>query len=251
MNYVAGFFETIGRYLILMKKVFSKPEKLPVYTKLVVQETMKSVINSIGIVIIISFFMGAVVAIQMGLNLENPFIPRYLIGYTTRETILLEFSSTIVALILAGKVGSNISSELGTMRITDQIDALEVMGINSASYLILPKIVAVVLFFPFLTAISMGVGIIGGYFAAFTTTNIGIENYVEGIRYAFNPFYITYSLVKAAVFAFLISSIASFYGYEPKGNSLAVGRASTLAVVVSSVAILVFNLLLTNLMLVK
>ena len=240
-----NFFELIGRYFMLMSKTFSRPEKFSIYRKRVMVEMASLGLNSI----IISVFMGAVIAIQMALNLESPFIPQYLIGYATRESMLLEFSSTVVALILAGKVGSNIASEIGTMRITEQIDALEIMGVNSSSYLILPKIIATVLFFPFLTIMSMGIGIAGGYLISVLTGAVNPEAYLTGIRYDFKPFYITYSLVKSSVFAFIITSISGFFGYYANGNSLEVGRASTKAVVVSSIVILIFNLILTQIML--
>ncbi|MCD7963685.1 MAG: ABC transporter permease [Rikenellaceae bacterium] len=243
------FFDLIGRYLLLMTKVFSRPEKMRIYRRRFLHEMDSLGMNSIGIVAIISVFMGAVITLQMSLNFESPFIPKDLIGYATRESIVLEFSSTVVALILAGKVGSNIASEIGTMRITEQIDALEIMGVNPAGYLILPKIVSAVVFFPFLTILSIGIGIGGGYFVARFTDIMLVEDYIEGINYSFNSFYITYALVKAAVFAFLITSISGFYGFYAQGNSLEVGRASTKAVVSSSIAILLFNLILTKLML--
>ena len=244
-----NFFELIGRYFMLMSKTFSRPEKFSIYRKRVMVEMASLGLNSIGIVAIISVFMGAVIAIQMALNLESPFIPQYLIGYATRESMLLEFSSTVVAPILAGKVGSNIASEIGTMRITEQIDALEIMGVNSSSYLILPKIIATVLFFPFLTIMCMGIGIAGGSLISVLTGAVNPEAYLTGIRCDFKPFYITYSLVKSSVFAFIITSISGFFGYYANGNSLEVGRASTKAVVVSSIVILIFNLILTQIML--
>ena len=242
-------FEQIGRYFLLMGKVFSKPEKRSIYRKRILAEIQDLGLNSVGIVAIISVFMGAVITIQMALNLESPFIPRYLIGYAARESMLLEFSSTVVALILAGKVGSNIASEIGTMRITEQIDALEIMGVNSASYLILPKIIGTVLFFPFLTILSMGIGIVGGYMMSIFVGSVNPDAYIAGIRYDFKPFYITYSLIKSSVFAFIITSISGFFGYYANGNSLEVGRSSTKAVVTSSVVILIFNLILTQLLL--
>ncbi|HJB84954.1 MAG TPA: ABC transporter permease [Candidatus Alistipes merdigallinarum] len=242
-------FEYIGRYFILMGKVFSKPEKRTIYWQRILVEMQALGLSSIGIVAIISVFMGAVITIQMALNFESPFIPQYLIGYAARESMLLEFSSTIVALILAGKVGSNIASEIGTMRITEQIDALEIMGVNSASYLILPKIISTVIFFPFLTTLSMGIGIAGGYVLCILTGAVNPDAYITGIRYDFKPFYITYSLIKSSVFAFVITSISGFFGYYANGNSLEVGRASTQAVVISSIAILIFNLILTQLLL--
>lgn len=242
-------FELIGRYFILMGKVFSRPEKAAIYRRRIVYEMESLGIDSIGLTAIISVFIGAVITLQMCINLDSPFIPRSLVGYATRETMILEFSSTVVALILAGKVGSSIASEIGTMRITEQIDALEIMGVNSASYLILPKIIATVFFFPFLTIMSMGIGVAGGYVISLLTGAVNPEAYLTGIRYDFKPFYITYSLVKSSVFAFIITSISGFYGYYANGNSLEVGRASTKAVVVSSIVILIFNLILTQIML--
>lgn len=246
---MSKFFELIGRYFILMGKVFSRPEKVSIYRKRIIAEMESLGLNSIGIVAIISVFMGAVITIQMAINLQNPFIPKFLIGYATRESIILEFSSTVVALILAGKVGSNIASEVGTMRITEQIDALEIMGVNSASYLILPKIISTVLFFPFLTIMSILIGVMGGYVVGYLTGTVMPDTYIEGLRYSFVPSNITYTLVKAATFAFLITSISGFYGYYAQGNSLEVGRASTKAVVVSCIVILIFNLILTQLFL--
>ena len=184
----------------------------------------------------------------MAITLESPFIPQYMIGYATREVMILEFSSTVVALILAGKVGSNIASEIGTMRITEQIDALEIMGINSASYLILPKIVATVFFFPFLAIFSMLVGIAGGYCIASITGIMNPTEYIDGLMYCFYTDEISYALVKMAFFAFIVTSISSYCGYYAKGNSLEVGKASTQAVVSSSISIMICNLILTQLL---
>lgn len=244
-----SLFELIGRYFILMSKVFSKPEKRSIYAKRIQVEVENLGLNSIGIVAIISVFMGAVITLQMAINLESPIIPKYLIGYATRESILLEFSSTVVALILAGKVGSNIASEIGTMRITEQIDALEIMGVNSAGYLILPKVISTVLFFPFLTIMSMVIGIAGGYLVIILTGVLTVDSYLDGLMYSFRPYFITYALVKISTFAFIITTISGFYGYFAQGNSLEVGRASTKAVVASSIVILIFNLILTQLFL--
>jgi phospholipid/cholesterol/gamma-HCH transport system permease protein len=205
-------------------------------------------LNSIGLTAIISVFIGAVVTLQMAITLESPFIPQYMIGYATREVMILEFSSTVVALILAGKVGSNIASEIGTMRITEQIDALEIMGINSASYLILPKIVATVFFFPFLAIFSMLVGIAGGYGIASITGIMNPSEYIDGLMYCFYTDEISYALVKMAFFAFIVTSISSYCGYYAKGNSLEVGKASTQAVVSSSISIMICNLILTQLL---
>lgn len=242
-------FELIGRYFILMGKVFSRPEKAAIYRRRIVYEMESLGIDSIGLTAIISVFIGAVITLQMCINLDSPFIPRSLVGYATRETMILEFSSTVVALILAGKVGSSIASEIGTMRITEQIDALEIMGVNSASYLILPKIIGTVFFFPFLTILSMIIGVAGGYVVSILTGAVNPDSYIVGVQYQFKPFYITYSLIKSSVFAFIITSISGFYGYFANGNSLEVGRASTQAVVVSSIVILIFNLILTQLLL--
>lgn len=210
-------------------------------------ETEKLGLNSIGIVAIISVFMGAVVALQMAINLESPFLPKYLIGYATRESLILEFSSTIVALILAGKVGSNIASEIGTMRITEQIDALEIMGVNSANHLILPKIVSAILFFPFLTLMSMIVGILGGYMIVFTVDLMTPDEFLTGITDDFRPNLVMYGILKMVVFSFIITSVSSFYGYFAKGNSLEVGRSSTKAVVSSTIVVLIFNVVITKL----
>ncbi len=243
------FLYHIGRYFILLGKVFSRPEKLKIYYKRLIYEMNSLGIQSIWIIIIISVFMGAAITIQTAYNIENPLLPRYLIGVGARDSMLLEFSSTMVGLILAGKVGSSISSELGTMRITEQIDALEIMGINSASFLILPKIVGLMLFIPFLSMISMFVGIFGGWVAAIASGVTTSEGYIYGIQYVFIPYYVTYALVKSVVFAFLITSISSYHGYYVQGGSIEVSKSSTRAVVHSSIFILMFNIILTQLML--
>ena len=188
-------FKSIGRYTLLMQKVFSRPEKRRIYYSRIMAEMEAVGLNSIGLTAIISGVIGAVVTLQMAITLESPFIPQYMIGYATREVMILEFSSTVVALILAGKVGSNIASEIGTMRITEQIDALEIMGINSASYLILPKIVATVFFFPFLAIFSMLVGIAGGYCIASITGIMNPTEYIDGLMYCFYTDEISYALV--------------------------------------------------------
>ena len=242
-------FELIGRYFILMGKVFSRPEKAAIYRRRIVYEMESLGIDSIGLTAIISVFIGAVITLQMCINLDSPFIPRSLVGYATRETMILEFSSTVVALILAGKVGSNIASEIGTMRITEQIDALEIMGVNSASYLILPKIVATVLFFPFLTILSILIGIFGGWLIAVFTGIMIPDDYVTGLLYDFRLYSIIYTLIKTCFFAFIITSVSAYFGYYAKGNSLEVGKASTQAVVASSIVIMIFNLILTQILL--
>ena len=241
-------FEDIGRYVMLMRRVFTHPERFSVYYRRTIFEMEALGINSIALTAIISLFIGAVMALQMAITLESAFIPQFMIGYSTREVMVLEFSYPVVALILAGKVGSNIASEIGTMRITEQIDALEIMGVNSASYLILPKVIATVLFFPLLTLFSIVVGILGGYAIASIAGIMLPGDYIEGLFYMFEPYSITYALVKGAVFAFLITTISAYWGYYAKGNSLEVGRASTHAVVASSVAIMIFDLILTQIM---
>jgi len=244
-----NFFTIFGRYFMLLSRVFSKPEKPKIYLQQTIKEIENLGLNSVGIVIIISVFIGAVITLQTRYNLESSWIPLYLIGLTARDTLLLEFSSTMVGLILAGKVGSNIASEIGTMRITEQIDALEMMGINSASYLILPKILASMIFNPFLTLISMFVGIIGGWLAVVVTGALPSADYIYGIQYLFIPFYITYALVKTVVYAFIITSVSAFYGYYVQGGALEVGRSSTRGVVYSSILILLSDLILTQMML--
>lgn len=234
---------------MLMKKTFARPEKGRIYFQQIVKEVEKIGINSIGIVIIISFFMGAVITLQAAYNFESPLIPRYLIGLGTRDSMLLEFSSSIVGLILAGKIGSNIASEIGTMKVSEQIDALEIMGVNSASFLIFPKIIAAIFFNPFLTIISMFIGIGGGWLASLATDALTSYDYIVGLRAWFIPFYITYSLIKTVVFAFIITSVSSYHGYYTSGGALDVGKSSTKAVVYSSILILLFNVILTELLL--
>ena len=242
-------FHTVGQYILFLGKVLTRPQRWSIFYREVIKEMESLGINSIGIVAIISAFMGAVITIQTAYNTENPFLPAYLIGLAARDSILLEFSSTIVALILAGKVGSNIASEIGTMRVTEQIDALEIMGVNPANFLALPKITAAVLFNPFLCILSIAIGITGGWAVGVFTGVVTTQDYIDGILYVFYPYYITYGIIKTVVFAFIITSISAFYGYYVEGGSIEVGRSSTKAVVFSSVMILLFNLILTQLLL--
>ncbi len=239
----------IGKYMILMGRTFKRPQKQNIFRNRLLHEMDVIGIQSIVIVIVLSIFMGCAVVMQMANNLENPLLPRYLIGYASRESIVLEFSSTVLALILAGKIGSTIASEIGTMRVTEQIDALEIMGINSANYLILPKIIASIFFFPLLTATSIICGIWGGNLMVAAGELFPVSDYVYGIKFDFDPFYIVYSLVKSFIFGFFVTSISCFYGYYAKGTSLEVGKSATRAVVVSSVMIIIFNIILTQLML--
>jgi phospholipid/cholesterol/gamma-HCH transport system permease protein len=243
------FLSIFGQYIVFLSRVFSRPEKSRIYLKQIMREMESLGLNSVGIVIIVSIFIGAVITLQTRYNLDNSWIPLYIIGLTARDTILLEFSSTMVGLILAGKVGSQIASEIGHMRITEQIDALEMMGINSASYLILPKIIATMIFNPFLTAISMAVGLFGGWMASIVTGAISSADYIYGIQYWFIPFYITYALIKTVFYAFIITSVSAFHGYNVKGGALEVGRSSTRGVVYSSILILMTDVILTQLML--
>ena len=240
---------TFGDYVLLLKKVFSIPERWNMFLKEFVNEVYKLVFNSIWIVVIISLFIGAVITIQTQLNMSSPMLPRYTVGLANRDVLLLEFSSAIMCLILAGKVGSNIASEIGMMRVTEQIDALEIMGVNSASYLILPKIAALVIFIPILVILSMFTGIFGGYVVALTTSMITVSTYIYGIQTMFIQYYVFYSIYKSLFFAFIIASIASYYGYTVKGGAIGVGKASTNAVVISSIVILLFDVILTKLLL--
>ncbi len=241
--------ELIGQYYLLMRKVCVKPDKPRLFWKQFVTELEKLGMSSIPLVAIISVFIGAVIALQSANNMTSPLIPKMYIGFMTRETMLLEFSSTMIALILAGKIGSNISSEIGTMRITEQIDALEIMGVNSANYLILPKVTAATLFNPLLMLMSFVVGLIGGWLVVALTGIINISQFVDGLQFAFQPFYVVYSVIKMAVFSFIITSVSAFYGYNASGGSLQVGQASTRAIVSCCICILIFNLILTHLLL--
>lgn len=246
---IKNFIYETGRYILFLKKVFRKPEKWRLSARQFILEADKLVLNSIPLIALISVFIGAVLVIQTANNMTSPFLPKMYIGYMTRESLVLEFCSTMICLILAGKIGSNISSEIGTMRITEQIDAMEMMGINSANFLVMPKILSTTVLNPLLTLMSIFMGLLGGYLIIYFTGMIKISDYLHGIRFAFNGFYITYSLVKTAVFSFIISSVSSYYGYYAKGGSLGVGKSSTKAIVVASAMILIFNLIITRIML--
>lgn len=238
-----------GRYLSLLRQAFQKPEKQSIYTRQILVEMENLGLASVGIVAIISIFMGAVVAIQMAFNIDTPLIPSYTIGFVTRQSVVLEFSPTIISLILAGKVGSRIASELGTMRVTEQIDALEIMGINPATYLILPKIVASMIINPFLIAMSMLLSVGGGWLAGIFTGLFPSAEYIYGIQSFFQMYDIYYAFIKTVVFAFLIASVSAYNGFYTKGGALEVGEASTNGVVHSSIAIIFSNLILTQLLL--
>ncbi len=232
-----------------MGSLLNKPEKLSIYRIRVMDEMETIGISSLGIVSLISVFMGAVITIQTVYNLVNPLVPLYVVGLVARDTMIIEFSPTIIMLVLAGKVGSSIASEIGTMRVTEQIDALEIMGINSISYLVLPKMIAAIFITPFLVLLSMFVGITGGWLAGELSGVILSADYIRGIQYDFIPFNVTFAMIKTVVFAFIITSISSFQGFFTEGGSYEVGRSSTKAVVYSSVLILIFDYILTQLIL--
>jgi phospholipid/cholesterol/gamma-HCH transport system permease protein len=240
--------ETFGRYLLLMGRTFSVPERFRMFWKQYIKEMAQLGVDSVGIVLLISFFIGAVICIQMKLNIQSPWMPRWVSGYTTREILLLEFSSSIMCLILAGKVGSNIASELGTMRVTQQIDALEIMGVNSASYLILPKIAGLITIMPFLVIFSSATGILGAYATAYVGHILTPEDLTEGLQHSFVPWFMYMSIIKSLFFAFIIASVSSFFGYTVEGGSVEVGKASTNAVVSSSVLILFSDVFLTQIL---
>lgn len=239
----------MGEYTLLMMKSITIPDRWSMFFKQLIKEIYKLGVDSLWIVVIISVFIGTVIAIQISLNISSPLIPKFTIGYTTREIILLEFSSSIMCLILAGKVGSNIASEIGTMRVTEQIDAMEIMGVNSANFLILPKMVGLMTFIPVLVIFSMFTGILGGVAASYGVDGMTPSSFEYGLQFYFNEFYIWYSIIKSVIYAFIISSIAAYFGYNVKGGALEVGKASTNAVVMSSIMILMADVILTHLML--
>lgn len=244
-----SLFHTLGHYFLFIAQVFSKPQQWKRFWRQFIFEVNSLGINSLPIVGIISMFVGAALTIQTAFNIDSPFIPLYAVGLATRDSIILEFSPTIISLILAGKVGSSIASELGTMRVTEQIDALEIMGVNSSSFLVLPKIMAALFINPFLVIISMAIGMTGGWFFGLLAGVITTTEFVYGVKYAFQPFYITYALIKTVVFAFLITSISSYFGYYTAGGALEVGASSTKAVVYSSIFLLLTNFILTQMLL--
>lgn len=246
---ISDSLATFGRYCMFVRRVFAVPDRWRVFGRRTVAEISKLGIDSIPLVLVISVFIGAVIAIQMQLNISSPLIPAYSVGLATRDIVLLEFSNSILCLILAGKVGSNIASEIGTMRVTEQIDALEIMGVNSANYLVLPKIVGFVLFMPVLVVLCMGTSLVGGWLVAVFTDMITVSRYVYGLQALFQEWYVWYALIKSLVFAYIIASVASFYGYYVKGGALDVGKSSTNGVVASSILILLFDVILTKLLL--
>jgi phospholipid/cholesterol/gamma-HCH transport system permease protein len=232
-----------------MSRVFRKPEKWSVYRRQIFEEVQAIGYDSLGLVAIVSSFMGAVLTIQLAYNIESPLIPLYSVGLGVRDSLILEFCPTIISIILAGKVGSSIASQIGTMRVTDQIDALDIMGVNSTGYLVGPKMIAAVLCNPFIVVISMVLGMFGGYCAGILTGEVSGNTFIYGIQYWFQPFYVVYALIKTVVFAVIITTIPAYFGYHTSGGALEVGRSSTVSVVYSIVVVLTFNLILTQMLL--
>lgn len=243
-----NWLSELGKYMQLMGRAFSIPQRMNMFLRQYRTELFQLGINSIGIVLLISFFIGAVICIQIKLNIQSAWMPRFVTGYVTREIMLLEFSSSIMCLILAGKVGSNIASELGTMRVTQQIDALEIMGVNSANYLILPKITAMLTAIPMLATFSIASGITGAYACAYIGGILQVEDLTYGLQYDFTQWFVWCGVIKSFFFAFIIASVSSYFGYTVEGGSVEVGKASTNAVVSSSVLILFTDMFLTNIL---
>ena len=246
---IKNFLVSTGSYFLFLKDVFRKPEKCRIFWRQFINEADKLILSSIILVGVISLFIGGVLIIQTASNLQNPMIDKMYIGYMVRESLILEFCSTMIALILAGKMGSNISSEIGSMRITEQIDAMDMMGVNSAGFLVLPKVAAATILSPLLMFLSLALGLVGGYVVVETTQIIPTPSYITGIKAFYNGFYIYYSCFKMSLFCFMISSIAAFNGYYAKGGSLGVGKSSTQAIVTTSILILLADLIVTQLML--
>ncbi len=238
----------IGRYFLMLKDIFSKPTKTSMIRQLIFKEIDDLIIGSLGITMFISFFVGGVVAIQMALNLDNPLLPKYLIGFATRQSVILEFAPTFISIIMAGKVGSFITSSIGTMRVTEQIDALEVMGVNSLNYLVYPKIIAMLLY-PFVIALGIFLGIFGGFLAGVYGGYVSADQYIYGIQDNFIPFHVTYAFIKTVLFSFILATIPAYHGYYMKGGALEVGKASTTSFVWTSVVIILVDYLATHLLL--
>ncbi len=242
------FLQHIGTYFLMISEMFRKPTKWSVLKQLILKEIEDLVIGSIGIVAFISFFVGGVVTIQTALNINSPLIPKYLVGFATRQSVILEFAPTFISIIMAGKVGSFITSSIGTMRVTEQIDALEVMGVNSINYLVFPKAIAMLLY-PFVISIAMFLGIIGGMAACVYGGFSTLQDYITGVQLDFIPFHMAYAFIKTFVFAFILATIPSYHGYFMKGGALEVGKASTVAFVWTSVVIILLNYILTQMLL--
>ena len=242
------YLSQIGRYFLMCKEIFRKPTKWKVMKGLLIKEIDDLIIGSLGIVAFISFFVGGVVAIQTALNLNNPLIPKTLIGFATRQSVLLEFAPTFISVVMAGKMGSFITSSIGTMRVTEQIDALEVMGVNAVNYLVFPKLMALLLY-PFVIGIAMFLGMLGGWMAGVYGGFTSSDNFIAGLQSDFVPFHIAYAFIKTFLFALLLATIPSFHGFYMKGGALEVGKASTVAFVWTSVMIILVNYITTQLLL--
>lgn len=247
---IANFFHSFGRYLIMLRSAFSRPEKFSMYYRETMRQMNDIGVGSMMIVGLIAIFIGAVTAVQFAYQLDGTLVPRYYIGYIVRDSTIIELAPTITCLVLAGKVGSNIAAEIGGMRQKEHIDAMEIMGVNTAAYLIMPKIIAAVIVIPMLVAIAAFVSVIGGYAASVIPQLMSSAEYIQGVRSFFIPFNVTMMFVKATVFAFLLTSVSAFQGYYVKGGSIELGQASTNAVVFSDILILladyVIALLLTQ-----
>ncbi len=242
------YLHNIGVYFLMIVEMFRKPTKWSVMKQLILKDVDDLIIGSLGIVSFISFFVGGVVTIQTALNIDNPLIPKYLVGFATRQSIILEFAPTFMSIIMAGKVGSFITSSIGTMRVTEQIDALEVMGINSLNYLVFPKFISLTLY-PFIISIAMFLGIMGGLAACVFGGYATLDDYIMGIQTEFTPFHIVYAFIKTFLFAFILATVPSFHGYYMKGGALEVGKASTTSFVWTSVIIILLNYILTQMLL--
>ncbi|MDG2500690.1 MAG: ABC transporter permease [Flavobacteriaceae bacterium] len=238
----------IGLYFIMINKMFHKPTKWSVMKQLILKDIEDLVINSLGIIAFVSFFIGGVITIQTALNMENPLLPNYLVGFATRQSVVLEFAPTLISIIMAGKVGSFITSSIGTMRVTEQIEALEVMGINSFNYLIFPKIISLLLY-PFLITLAMFLGILGGYMASVYAGFSTSFDFIQGIQLDFKVFHIIYTYIKTILFAFVLATIPSYHGFFMKGGALEVGKASNVSFVWTSSVIIIINFIVTQLLL--
>ncbi|MDX1271995.1 ABC transporter permease [Bizionia paragorgiae] len=242
------YLHNIGTYFLMIVEMFRKPTKWSVMKQLILKDIDDLVIGSIGIVAFISFFVGGVVTIQTALNIDNPLIPRSLVGFATRQSVILEFAPTFISIIMAGKVGSFITSSIGTMRVTEQIDALEVMGINALNYLVFPKFIALTLY-PFVISIAMFLGIMGGLAACVFGNYASMDDYITGIQQDFEPFHMAYAFIKTLLFAFVLATVPSYHGFYMKGGALEVGEASTTSFVWTSVVIILLNYILTQMLL--
>ncbi|MGS2764619.1 MlaE family ABC transporter permease [Sinomicrobium sp. M5D2P9] len=242
------YFEAIGKYFLMILEVFRRPTKWVIMKKLILKEIDDLIYGSLGIVVFISFFVGGVVAIQTALNTDSPLLPKYLVGFATRQSVILEFAPTFISIIMAGKMGSYITSSIGTMRVTEQIDALEVMGINALNYLVFPKIIALLLY-PFVISIAMYLGILGGWTASVLGDFSTSAQFIEGLQIDFKPYHVFYAFSKTFIFAFILATIPSYHGFYMRGGALEVGKASTTSFVWTSVVIIIINYILTQMLL--